>query len=62
MIQNRQQFDLTESTLGELRDLVAATAGMPDASEFRVRTRLGSNGDGSLVRRVSLSTREQKTL
>lgn len=47
--------DVQESTLAELRHALADADDMPDDAVVRVRTRLGSNGDGSLVKRIHIS-------
>jgi hypothetical protein len=47
--------DVQESTLAELRQALADAEGMPDSAVVRVRTRLGANGEGSLVKRIHIS-------
>lgn len=52
-------LDLEASTLGELREVVAALADWPADAELRVRTRLGANGHGAKLRRVVVEQRAQ---
>lgn len=46
-------LDLETSTLGELRQAVAALEHLPAETTVRVRTRFGANAQGALVRRLT---------
>ena len=47
-------IDLETSTLGELRQALAALEQLPDSAMVRVRTRFGANAHGALLRRLSV--------
>ena len=46
-------IDLETSTLGELREALAALEQLPDDATVRVRTRFGATAQGALLRRLS---------
>lgn len=54
-------FDIEASTLAELRALVERTADMAADSPVRVRTRLGANGNGSLLKRVHVAEADRRS-
>jgi hypothetical protein len=54
MISIRSEWNLTDSTLAELRGIVAAAEGLPDDAQVRVRVRFGANTEGNLLRRVAV--------
>lgn len=47
-------IDLEASTLGELREALAALEQLPAGATVRVRTRFGANAQGSLLRHLSV--------
>lgn len=47
-----QRHPVVESTLRELREIVAAAQNMPAGSVVRVRTRFGTSANGVLLKRV----------
>lgn len=55
MITSSQQWELSGSTLAELRQVIAETNGLPGDSIVRVRTRFGGP-NGAPIRRVHIAS------
>jgi hypothetical protein len=54
MKQSKVQFEPTDGTLAELREIVEATAHLPGETEVRIQVRIGIGADGTAAKKITM--------